>query len=159
MVLIIVQAVFFNNLILFNSAIALVTVYFIIQLPITISTNWMMTIGFALGLSVDIFQDTAGLCALTCTLTAFVRRGVFHLYAPRDEDFAGRKLSIVSMGVATYLKYALTMVVIYCTLYFAIESLTYMDIGRLATRILASSVFTFIVIYAFDALTVREKRL
>ena len=159
--LVICQAVIFNNLILFNTAIALVFLYLLIELPVTIPTNGMLAIGFVLGLSVDVFQDTPGLNALCCTVLAFIRRPMFHLYVPRDEDFSGKRLSIKTLGTAAFLKYMLTAVLIYCILYFSIEAFSYADIARLVMRIVASTLFTFVVIYAIDSLTVtrREKRL
>ena len=66
------QAVIFNNLILFNVAIPLVFIYLIIRLPMTVSVNAALTIGFITGLSVDIFSDTVGVNAMACTLLAFV---------------------------------------------------------------------------------------
>ena len=54
LVLVPAQAVIFNNLILFNVALPLVFIYLIISLPMTLGTNWAVTIGFITGLSVDI---------------------------------------------------------------------------------------------------------
>ena len=159
--LVLAQAVIFNNLVLFNSAVALVFVYMIVRLSITMSTNAVMAVSFLLGLSVDIFQDTPGLNAMACTVTSFVRRPIFHMYVPRDEDFSGKNLSIASMGAPVFFKYTITMVLLYCVLYFGIESFGYFDILRLVVRIVASTLFTFIVIYSIDSLTTRrsEKRL
>lgn len=159
--LVVAQSVIFNNLVLFNSAVALVFLFMIIQLPVTVSTNATMTTAFLLGLSVDIFQDTPGLNAMACTLITFMRRPIFHLYVPRDEDLSGKRVCINTLGTDAYLKYMLTIVVLYCSIYFALEAINYRDIQRLLIRIAASSVFTFIVIYAIDSLTVtrREKRL
>ena len=160
--LVIAQAVIFNNLILFNVAIAFVFIYLIIGLPVTTSTNAVMITGFLLGLSVDIFQDTPGLNAMSCTLLSFIRRPIFHLYVPSDEDLSGRRISISSIGTPAYLKYMLTMALIYCIMVFTIESFSFFSIERFTTRILASTVFTFIVLYSIDSLTTRrrsEKRL
>lgn len=161
MCLVLAQAVIFNNLILFNTAKAMVFIYLIIELPITLGANWMMTIGFLLGLSVDVFQDTPGLNALCCTIMAFGRRLIFHQYVPRDEDFSGKKIGIATLGLSAYLKYMGTFVLIYNILYFKIEAINYFDVQRLLVRILASSIYTFIVLYALDSLTLtkREKRL
>lgn len=160
-VLVISQAVIFNNLILFNSAVALVFLFFIIQLPITTNINLVLLSSFVLGLTIDIFQDTPGLNAMSCTIVAFIRRSIFHLYVPRDEDLSGKRIGIKTLGSVPFLKYALTIIIIYCVLYFSIEAISYFDIQRLGMRILASSVFTFVVIYAIDSLTLRrrEKRL
>ena len=45
LVLVPAQAVIFNNLVLFNVALPLVFIYLIISLPVTLSTNWSITIG------------------------------------------------------------------------------------------------------------------
>lgn len=155
------QIVIFNNLILFNTAIALVFLYLLIALPTNINKNWFITIAFLLGLTVDIFQDTPGMNALCCTVTAFIRKPIFHLYVPRDEDYSGKRICINTLGSATYLKYMLTMVLFYCFLYFSVEAVYYVDLQRLILRILGSTVYTFVVLYAMDSLTVksREKRL
>lgn len=159
--LVILQVVIFNNLVLFNSAIALVFLYLLVEMPIAISTNTMLFVGFLLGITIDIFQDTPGLNSMCCTIVAFARRPIFHLYVPRDEDVSERRLCIRTLGAPTYLKYMVTLVLIYCTLYFSIETFGFFDFGRLITRIIASTLFTFVVLYAMDSLTTgrREKRL
>lgn len=160
-VLVISQAVIFNNLVLFNTAVALAFIYFIIMQPITMNINTLLTLSFLLGLSVDIFQDTPGLNALCCTILAFLRKPIFHLYVPRDEDISNKPLKINTLGLATFLKYMLSMVIVYCLLYFFIEAINYSDIPRLIMRVIATILFTFVVIYAVDNLTLtpREKRL
>lgn len=160
-ILVIAQAVIFNNLILFNTAIAFVFIYPIIILPINTATNTAMTIGFLLGLSIDIFSDTPGLNALTCTIISFVRRPIYHLYVPRDEESAGQRPGIKAMGWTSFLKYALSMTLIYCICVYTLEAFSFFDIKRLLLRICASTIFTLIFIYAFDSLSLnrREKKL
>lgn len=155
------QAIFFNHLVLFNIAVPLVFIYLIITLPVTFSANLAMTIGFLTGLTIDILSDTPGVNALGCTLLAFVRRPVFHLYVASDIDLAEQRPSPKTMGTAAFLKYALTMVIIYCLTVFAVEALQIFSLRLFLLRVGASSLFTFIIIYAIAALTSsrREKRL
>lgn len=160
--LVLAQVIVFNNLVLFNVAIAFVFIYLIVGLPITTSTNAVMFTGFLLGLSVDIFQDTPGLNAMACTIIAFIRRPIFHLYAPSDDDLSGRRINIASVGAPTYLKYMFTLTLIYTIIVFTLETLNFFSIERLLIRILASTALTFIVLYSIDSLTTRrrsEKRL
>lgn len=147
------QAVVFNNLILFNSAVALVFLFMMVEMPITINVNITMIVGFLLGLTIDIFQDTPGMNAMTCTIIAFLRKPIFHLYVPRDEELSDRRLSIRTLGKAAYLKYMLTSVIIYCAIYFSIEAFSFFDPERLGLRIALSSLYTFVVLYAIDSLT------
>jgi len=106
------QAVIFNHLALFNVALPIVFIYIVIMLPVTLGTNWSTTIGFLAGLAVDIFCDTAGVNALACTVLAFCRKPIFHLYVSIDDDLAGRSPSTRSMGHGAFMKFLVTMVLI-----------------------------------------------
>lgn len=151
------QAVVFNHLILFNVAVPLAFIYLIIMLPLTLGTNLSTFIGFAVGLGIDIFCDTPGVNALCCTLLAFARKPLIHLYLSMDDDLAGRSPSSRSMGHAAYMKFILTVVAIYCTLMFTIEAFQLFNFRLLILRIVASTAYTFILLYAFDCLTLRNR--
>lgn len=159
-VLLLAQAVIFNNLVLFNCAIPFVFIYIIISLPVTVGTNVALTLGFLTGLGVDVFTDTYGLNALSCTILSFIRKPVLHLYVQRDEDFSGQNLTSRSMGFAAFMKYALTMSLAYCVMVFVIEAFSFFNIFRLLLRIGASTLYSFIIIYAIDSLSFsrREKK-
>lgn len=158
LVLIPAQAVIFNNMVLYNVAVPLVFIYIIISLPVTLSTNLSLTIGFLTGLAVDIFSDTQGVNALACTVLAFVRKPVYHLYMSLDDDLAGMRPSLRTMGYGPYMKYLLTMTLLYCMLAFAIEAFQFHNFKLMLLRILCSTVFTFIIIYAIDSLTIRQRQ-
>ena len=113
LILVPIQALVLNNIVLFNVAVPMVFIYLIITLPVTYSANTAMTIGFITGLAVDILSDTIGVNTLSSTILAFVRRPVFHLYVPVDNDLAEQCPSIRNMGVASFLKYASSMTLIY----------------------------------------------
>lgn len=155
-VLVVAQAVVFNHMVLFGVAVPLVFLYIIISLPVTVGTNAGMAIGFATGLAVDIFCDTPGLNALCCTVLAFVRKPVFHLYVSYDDDLAGHSPSSVSMGHFIFMKYLLTMVAIYCLMVFGIEAMQIFTV-RALIRIVASTAYTFILLYAIDCLSLRRR--
>lgn len=161
LILVPAQAVFFNNLVLFNVAVPLVFIYLIITLPVTFSANLAMTIGFLTGFTVDILSDTPGVNALSSTILAFMRRPVFHLYVPTDNDLAEQRPSIRTMGAAAFLKFVLTMVIIYCFLVFTIEAMQVFNVKLYLMRVAASSIYTFIIIYAIACLSKKpsEKRL
>lgn len=155
------QAVLFNNLVLFNVALPIVFIYLIITLPVTMSETLAISVGFFTGLCLDIMSDTLGVNALCCTLLAALRRPVFHLYMPSDNDLADQRPLPRTMGTAAFLKYAGTMTVIYCTMYFTVDSLRIFNVELWLLRIASSSLFSFVIIYAIACLTspLREKRL
>lgn len=122
-ILVLAQVIVFNHICLFNVAVPLVFIYLIVRLPITLSVNRLLTIAFVLGLTVDIFSDTYGMNTLSCTVLAMMRKPILRLYVPREEDLTRPEPSMYTLGTATYLKYLLTMTLLYCTLIFIIEAL------------------------------------
>lgn len=160
-ILVLAQVIVFNHICLFNVAVPMVFFYLIIRLPITLSTNWMLTIGFFLGLIVDIFSDTYGMNALACTVEAMLRRPILRLYVPREEDLTRPEPSMHSLGTTTYLKYILTMTLLYCTLIFLIEAFTFFNPIQLMMRIVFSTILSMILMLGIDSLMTprSEKRL
>ena len=150
-----------SKICLFNIAVPIIFIYFMVRLPINIGVNWMMTIGFFLGLTIDIFNNTRGMNALSCVILATLRRPVFRLYMPREDDIADIIPSIDTLGLGVFFRYMSTLTVIYCTLLFSIQAFTLMNLSLTIQRIIASSILSTILILGFDSLatTHREKRL
>lgn len=144
------QAIAFNHMILFNVAVPLVFLWLIIGLPVTLGTNASLFLGFLAGLTLDIFCDTPGVNALCCTILAFIRKPVFHLYVSMDDDLAGRSPSSRSMGAAAYMKYMFTMVLLYSIMMFTVEAFQIFHFWLLLLRILGTTVYTFLMLYAID---------
>ena len=158
LVLVPAQAVIFNNLAVFGVALPLVFIYVLITLPVTTGANLVLTIGFLSGLAVDVFSDTPGLNALACTVLAFMRRPVLHLYLPLDDELGPAPLGLRSLGPENYIKYMLTMVLLYCFLVFTVEAFELFNLRLWILRIVCSTIYTFIFIYAFASLASRTRR-
>ena len=157
-ILVTAQVIVFNHISLFNVAVPMVFIYVIIRLPITLSLNWMVTIGFFLGLTVDIFS---GMNAMACTLLAMLRRPILRLYVPREEDLTKPEPTMMSLGTAVFLKYLLTTTLLYCFLIFSIEAFTFFNPLQLLLRIVFSTLLSMIVMLGVDSLMTprSEKRL
>lgn len=151
------QAIVFNHLILFDVAVPLVFIWLIIMLPVTLGTNLSTILGFLAGLMLDIFCDTPGVNTLCCTILAFARKPIFHLYVSMDDDLASRSPSSRTMGHAAFMKYLLTMIVAYCTMLFTVEAFQFFNFKLLLFRIAASTLYTFILLYALDCMQLRSR--
>ncbi|MCM1110285.1 MAG: rod shape-determining protein MreD [Clostridium sp.] len=154
-VLILLQAVVFNHIFIFDVAMPFVFIYVILRLPVNMSRNWVLTVAFFMGLAVDILSDTQGMNSLASTILAGVRLPVLRLYFPREEDFTYPQPCIRSLGFGVYLKYALTMSLIYCGVIFIIEAFTFFDLVRLGLCILCSTLLTTLMMVCIDSLTLR----
>lgn len=155
-ILVLAQGIIFNNICLFDVAVPFVFIYFIIHLPVTLSTNWLLTVSFLAGLSVDIFANTAGMNALACTIIAMSRRTILHLYFPREDELTIPEPSMRSLGLDVYMKYLFTVVLLYCIIIYLIEAFSIFDITRLLMRIGASTLLTFVLLLAIDSAVSRK---
>ena len=160
-VLVICQAVICNNICLFNVATPIIFIYLIVRLPLTLNINIVLSISFLLGLIIDIFSDTYGMHALSCTILSFIRKYILRLYIPREEEIADGEVSIKSVGFLPYFKFLLTIVLIYCFLIFSIEAFSFFNITRVLSQISFSTIFSFVIILGIDRITnkKREKKL
>ncbi len=150
-----------SKIILFDVAMPIVFIYLILRLPINLSMNWVYTIAFFMGLSIDVFNNTQGMNALACTLMAGLRRPVFNLYFTRDDDVSNPMPAIDTIGIGAYLKYMSTMVLAYCIFIFFIQAFTLHDIALTLQRIVCSAALSIFLLFGIDSLvsTHREKRL
>lgn len=150
-----------NKIILFNVAMPIVFIYLILRMPMSWHPNITMTVGFVVGLIVDIFNNTPGMNALSCTVLAGVRHAVFNAYVPREDEMTDPIPSIESLGIAVYFKYMFTLVLLYCTLLFFIQAFTLRNVLLTLARIAASTLLTTIILLGVDSLvsTRREKGL
>ncbi|MDE6754017.1 MAG: rod shape-determining protein MreD [Muribaculaceae bacterium] len=104
-IMVLVQVLICNHIAIFDVAMPIVFIYFLIRLPISLGLSVLFTLAFVLGFTVDIFSDTPGVNALACTLLAALRRPVYYAYVPRDDKTKDLIPSISSLGVGTYSKY------------------------------------------------------
>lgn len=161
LVLILAQVIVLNRVCLFGVAVPLTFIYIILRLPVTISKDFLFTIAFLTGLTVDVFSDTCGINTLSCLILAALRRPILHLYFHREDELSNPFPSIDTLGMMTYFKYALTMSLVYCLLVFTFEYLSFEYIWHLVLCILASTALTTALLIGIDSLTLprREKRL
>lgn len=150
------QVLICNHIALFNVAVPIVFIYFIIRLPINLGNGVLFTLAFFLGLMVDIASDTPGVNSLACTLLAAVKRPVYYAYVTRDDKTVNLTPSINTLGIGTYCKYLVTMVGIYCFLAFTIEYFNFADVKEIVILSASSCLFTFLILLAFDCLIISK---
>ncbi len=151
-VLVLVQVLICNHLVLFNVAVPIVFIYFIIRLPMDMSMNLLLTLSFLLGFTVDIFSDTLGVNSLACVLLAAMKRSIFFLYVPFDDKTKVEEPSMTTIGVANYCKFLLTLTVIYCFLDFGIEFFSFSEFKSVIIMTLASTAISFPLLLGIDSI-------
>lgn len=151
-ILVLVQVLLLNHIVLFNSAVCLIFIYFLVKLPINLSPNILLTLGFFLGLTVDMLSDTPGLNALCCTILSSLKKPVFYAYEQHDDKMRNIIPSISTMGLMNFSKYTFSLSAIYCLLAFFVEFVNFTDIVQILIKAGGSTLFTFFLILALDSL-------
>ena len=137
---------------MFNIAVPFVFVYFILRLPMSLSVNWVMTLSFLIGLVVDIFSNTYGMYAMSSTIIGALRKPIFTLFYPREDEMSNPIPSINTLGVSTYIKYMFTLVLLLCVVIYFIQLFTFYNIGLTIMRIIGSSLLTAVILFGFDSI-------
>lgn len=159
--LILAQVIVFNHICLFGVAVPFVFIYLIVKLPLTMPVYNVLTIAFLLGLIIDMFSDTPGMNSLACTVVAMSRKGILRLYFNREDDLIDPSPSVKSLGVAVYVKYLLSVTLVYSAIIFIIEGFMFFHPWRMLLKIVCSTLLTSAIISGISAISVRsrEKRL
>lgn len=155
-ILVLLQALLMNHIVLFNSAVCFIFIYFLVKLPINVAPNLLLTLGFLLGISVDMLSDTPGLNALCCTILASLKRPVFFAYEQHDDQKRNMAPGIGTMGVLNFCKYALSVSAIYCLMAFFVEFIEFTDLVGILIKAGASTLFTFLTMLAIDSLVYKN---
>ncbi len=150
-----------NKIILLGVATPIIFIHVLMRLPMNMSKMALFTLAFVLGLTVDIFGNTPGMNALSCTIIAALRQPVFYMYTVHEEEMNTVMPSITTLGMSNYIKYMSTIVLIYCFVLFSIQAFTLHNAWLTLERMLCSSVLSIVLIAGIDSLvsTRREKRL
>lgn len=148
--LVLLQVLILNNIHILGIITPFLYIYFLIKLPSSISRNMLLLLGFLLGLVIDIFSNTPGMNTAACVALAAVRPFFLRLFTPRDL-LDSIVPSFKTMGIASYIKYAIVCVVFFLTLLLTIEFFSFTTLSMLLLRILSCSFITVICILAIES--------
>lgn len=156
-ILVLMQVLVCNRIMLFGVATPIIFIYFLLRLPMDTPIKAVLLISFLTGLTVDIFSDTPGVNALSCTLLAVLRKPMFVALSGKDEDMENVTPCVSTLGAALYCKYLFTFSVFYCFLVIGLEYFTFTGIGHMLLLMLCSSVLSFVLMLGVDSLTAVSK--
>ena len=148
-VLVLLQVLVINHIRLGGYVHPYIYLVFVMLLPFS-TPNWQLLIlGFAIGLTVDLFTGTPGLHAGATTLMAFCRPSIIKLVSGNQKFENITEPNIGQLGGVWFFRYALFMVLIHHFALFFLESFSFRLIGQVLLRILLSvpvSVFLIMMI-------------
>ncbi len=158
MLLVLMQALVFNHIHLFDYAMPLPYVYFLLLLP-TDTPRWAyLLLGFFLGLAVDLFSSTPGMTSASMCFTALLMPTFISLFAPSDLADEAFVPSLRTMEWTAYLRLATSVVLVNTFAYFFIEAFTFEAWEIMLLGAGGSSVLTLLFVFAMDYISNGRRR-
>jgi rod shape-determining protein MreD len=123
---------------------------FILLLPFETPVWLLLVLGFAAGVTMDSFMNTAGIHAFATVLIAYLRTNVLNALLPKNlSEYPNQSPSVKNMGWMPFLVYAAFLIVIHHTAFFSIELWNLSNIGYLLLKIGASAATSLLFIIAY----------
>lgn len=159
-VLVLFQVLVINHIRLGGYVHPYIYMLFIMLLPFNTPKWQLLVLGFALGLTVDLFTGTPGLHAGATTLMAFCRPSIIQLISGNQKFENIPEPNLGQLDGMWFFRYVLCLVFVHHFALFFLESFSFRLIGQVLLRILLSvpvSVFLIMMIlYIFKRERKRE---
>lgn len=124
----------------------------IMILPLRISKPVLLLIGFAIGLTVDLFYDSLGVHASASVFLAYIRPYILNIFEPRGGFSVNISPTKHSLGIYWFIRYAAAMLLIHLVFYFSMEVFTLVYLKEIILRTLFSFIFSFAFIMLYKLL-------
>lgn len=157
-VLVLLQVLVINHIRLGGYVHPYIYMIFIMLLPFSTPKWQLLVLGFALGLTVDLFTGTLGLHAGATTLMAFCRSSIIKLVSGNQKFENITEPNLGQLGGIWFFRYALCMVFIHHLALFFLESFSFRLIGQVMLRILLSVPVSIFLIMMILFIFKTEKR-
>lgn len=148
-ILLLAQVLVLNHIHLFDCATPLLYVYVVLQFRRNYPRWSILLVSFLLGLLVDIFSNTPGVAAASMTFLGFLQPYVLAMFLNRDSD-EDLQPSMKSLGFAKFFYYAAVLVVVYCAIFFTIETFSFFNGLLWLECVGGSAMLTVLLILAIE---------
>lgn len=151
LVLLLAQVLVLNHIHLFDCATPLLYVYFVISFQRGFPRWAILLYSFLLGLCLDIFSDTPGVATTSMTLLGFLQPYILELFMQRDDD-ENFQPAIFTMGPVTFFYYSLLLTLIYCVVFFALETFSFFNWLQWLLSVVGSFVLSELLLFVVDGI-------
>jgi rod shape-determining protein MreD len=151
-VLVLLQVLIVQNIRLGSFIILFPYILFILLLPFETPKLVVLFASFLIGLTIDMFYDTAGMHAAVCTLIGFLRYYILKLLSPREGYEPGLIPSVDSMGPVWFITYSALIIFIHHLFFFYLEIFRFDEFFTTFLRVILSTVGTFCFVYVVQFL-------
>ncbi|MDL2289935.1 rod shape-determining protein MreD [Paludibacteraceae bacterium OttesenSCG-928-F17] len=149
--LVLVQVWVLNNIQFLGFINPYIYILFIFSLPVKTNRWLVLILSFLTGICIDMFSDTLGLHTFACVLIGFLRNPVLKITSS-NEDNVNYEPSFRSLGIASYVKYVVILVLIHHLTLFYLEAFTFAHFWATLYRALLSASVTLLLIFGVQLL-------
>ncbi len=157
-ILILVQVFMLKNTITYGLNVPYLYILFILLLPFE-TPNWLLfLLAFTMGISIDLFNDTLGLHAISCTILALFRILLISITVQKDNYDHDPEPSLGLMGFRWFFLYVLILTFIHHFFLLNIEVFRISETSTTLIRVILSSLFTVVLIFVSELLFFKKKQ-
>lgn len=154
--LVLLQVLLLDNIQFMGYIVPMVYILFVLLLPLS-SPRWLtLLLAFVMGLIIDSFNNTPGMHTSAIVLMAFLRDPILQLFVSYDEV---PKLtpSFLTLGLSTFSKYLIILVVIHHTFLFILDAFSFYNISILVPKLIISIFVNLVLIFAISSFSYLKK--
>lgn len=140
-----------NHIHLFAYATPILSSALLLYFPLRASRVGVLLWSFFLGLAVDVFSNTPGLCAGSMTFVAMLRPTLLDLQMPKDKD-DNLVPMYRSMGFWRHVRFVFMVVFVHIAAYHLLDSFSFYHLGDFLLSFLLSVLLTFVLVLLLDSL-------
>lgn len=148
-VVVLVQVLVCNNIHLFDYAMPMIYIYFLMLFRRDYPRWGILLWCFALGLTLDTFSNTPGVASASATLIGFLQPYIFAPFIQRD-NLDDMVPDMRSMGFSKFAVYSLVIVFIYCLVFYSLEMFSFFNWMEWLLSIGGSTALTYILILIIE---------
>lgn len=153
LVAVLLQVLLFNHLSVWGGVV-LVYVIALVKLPLEINRSLQILLGFLAGLLVDLFCNTHGMHALAACTTMFLRPAVLNSFITgKGKELKNCRVSFSGLDPSIYLRFMLTILVVFATLLYLIEAFTLFNFLVTLLKVVISTLLTWLFAVIFEHAT------
>lgn len=144
--LFLIQLLLVRNFVLFGVAFSFIYVGILAFLPVDTNRSVLISVGFLIGIVMDLFYDTLGMHAASCVLVCYLRTYLVNFLTPTGGYDNNISLSIKDLGLGWYLPYLIIFVFIHHFALFFLEIASFHLFFYTLLKIIASTLFTVLLL-------------
>ena len=156
LILILSQAIFFNNINFLGSINPFVYIFFIAYFPLKNNRTFFIFCAFIFGLMIDVFSDTHAIHAAASLTIAYLRPNFLKIYFGMAYEHQVVKFN--SIELKQNLFYLLSIILIHHLILFGMEIFDISKISLVIKNAFKTAIFTFIAIYILFELIIKRTK-